>query len=63
MSNDCSLELIMAEIRALKVYIANLRDRVSVLETNTASWDCRIEDLEDWQEKAEDHLDLLDKEL
>jgi septation ring formation regulator EzrA len=40
-----------------------LADRVSVLEVNTTSWDCRIEDLEDWQEKVDDHLDKIDEEL
>ena len=40
-----------------------LEDRVGVLEDNTTSWDCRIEDLEEWQEKVDGHLDNIDKEI
>ena len=38
---------------------AKMEDRVSVLEDATANWDCRIEDLETFQEKREDVLDEL----
>lgn len=38
---------------------AKMEDRVSVLEDATANWDCRIEDIETFQEKCEDVLDEL----
>ena len=38
---------------------AKLEDRVSVLEDVTGNWDCRIEDLETFQEKVEDIVDEL----
>lgn len=60
---DSQVVRILADIAILTVKYAELEDRVSVLETNTTSWDCRIEDLEDWQEKVDDHLDNIDDHL
>jgi chromosome segregation ATPase len=54
---------IIRRILELESKFNKLEDRVGVLEDNTTSWDCRIEDLENWQEKVDDHLDLIDKEL
>jgi hypothetical protein len=47
----------------LKRRIDNLDDRLLVIEERTCEHENRLEDIESWQEKAEDHLDLLDKEL
>ena len=34
-----------------------LEDRVAVMEENTSVWDCRLEELEEWQVKVDDIID------
>lgn len=44
---------------SLEVLWAALEDRVAVLEENTCTWDNRLEELEEWQEKVDDQIDEL----
>ena len=50
---------LLERIAIIEQLWAKMEDRVSVLEDATANWDCRIEDIETFQEKCEDVLDEL----
>jgi hypothetical protein len=51
------LATFLARLEAMEQLWSALEDRVGVLEENTTSWDCRIEELEEWQKKVDDIID------
>jgi hypothetical protein len=51
------LDRIRRHLAMLEQKWAALEDRVAVLEENTSSWDCRIEELEEWQEEVKDIIE------
>jgi hypothetical protein len=48
---------IFARLATLEREVTELCDRVSVLETCTQTYENRLEQLEEWQEQADDKLD------
>ena len=54
---------LFGKLEALETLWSVLSDRVAILEEVTCNHESRLEDVEDWQEKVEDHLDDIDKEL
>ena len=54
---DPRIRAIIANLKMLDEKFERLEDRVGVLEENTCTNESRLEDLERWQEKADDKLD------
>lgn len=54
---DNSLATFVHQLLDLEIKFRNLEDRVSVMEERTCDHESRLEDLERWQEKAQDQLD------
>jgi len=48
---------VLSDIAELRVEIAGIEDRTSVLEEVTAPHESRLEDLEMWKEQTDDKLE------
>ena len=51
--DDPDLHRILNRLAMLEQKWSALEDRVAVMEENTSVWDCRLEELEEWQKKVD----------
>ena len=52
-----TVKTLSEQVKLLELEIADVKERLSVFEECTSSWDGRFEDLEKWQSEIDDRLD------